>query len=71
MTILSASRLSEAEVVWWLKRSLASDGLNGSVVREILVDSDASYLHSRFGKRLEPTGAVWIDKWRPYLVCVV
>jgi len=34
--------LSEAEVVWWLKRSLASDGLNGSIVREILVDADAS-----------------------------
>jgi len=71
MTIPSTSKPSEAEVVWWLKRSLAVDGLNGSVVREILVDADASYLHSRFGKRLEPTGALWIDKWRPDLVCVV
>jgi hypothetical protein len=65
------SRPSEAEVVWWLKRALTTSGLEGREVREIIVDADSSYLHSRFRRQLEPTGTVWIGAWRPDLVCVV
>jgi hypothetical protein len=66
----ASARLSEAEVVWWLKRGLQSEGLAGKRVREILVDADGSYLRSSFKGRLEPTGTVWIGQWRPDLVCV-
>ena len=53
---------SEAEVVWWLKRSLVHEGLGGRKVREIIVDADSSYLHSRFRKQLEPTGALVVTE---------
>src|SRR5688572_3814916 len=71
MARVSPSKPSEAEVVWWLKRALSDGGLSGRGVREIIVDADSSYLHSRFHKQLEPTGAVWIGDWRPDVVCVI
>src|SRR5678815_1693614 len=66
----AAAGPSEAEVVWWLKRGLQTEGLAGNRVREILVDADGSYLRSAFKRKLEPTGTVWIGQWRPDLVCV-
>lgn len=63
--------LAEAEVVYWLKRSLLDAGLQGRQVRQVLVDSDASYLRSPFRRQLEPTGTIWIGSWRPDLVCVL
>jgi hypothetical protein len=64
-------RLSEAEVVYWLKRGLIRRGLAGRSVRDIVVDADANYVNSPFKKRLEPMGTVWIGSWRPDLICRV
>jgi hypothetical protein len=64
-------RLSEAEVVYWLKHALTEHGLDGRPVRNILVDADPNYLNSPFSRRLEPTGLVWIADRRADLACVV
>src|SRR5689334_17594025 len=64
-------KLSEAEVVVWLKRHLIREGLQDRPVREILVDADPSYLHTPFRRELEPTGTVWIGSWRPDVICVL
>jgi hypothetical protein len=65
-----SKNLAEAEVVYWLKRSLVKDGLQGRRVHELIVDADASYLGSRFRAQLEPTGSIWISGWRPDLICL-
>ena len=61
----------EARVVYSLKRHLLSQGLSGGRVSEVLVDADASYQASSHAKALEPMATVWIDGFRPDLVCSV
>jgi hypothetical protein len=62
---------SEAETVYWLKRTLEAEGLGGRRVRHVLVDRDPAYVSSAFARRLEPMGSPRIGSWRPDLVCTV
>lgn len=63
--------LSEAQVVYWLKRALVRKQFFGDSPRDILVDADGSYLNSPFKKALEPTGSIRIGNWRADLVCLL
>src|SRR5690349_1926817 len=60
---------SEAEVVYWLKRGLLKEGLDGRAVREVVVDADPAYLRSPYRRQLEPTGTIRIGGRKPDLVC--
>lgn len=62
---------SEAEVVHSLKTHLLERGLQGAPVGDVLVDSQPSYLHSRFARSLEPVGRVSIDGAYPDLLCTL
>jgi hypothetical protein len=64
-------RPSEAETVYWLKRALEAEGLDGRRVRHVLVDRDPAYVSSPFARRLEPMGSPRIGNWRPDVVCTV
>lgn len=61
----------EASVVYSLKRHLLSEGLCGGRVSDVIVDADASYQASSHAKAIEPMATVWIDGFRPDLVCSV
>jgi hypothetical protein len=61
----------EARVVYSLKQHLVAEGLCGGQVSEVIVDADASYQASSYAKALEPMATVWIDGFRPDLVCSV
>lgn len=62
---------SEAEVVHSLKTHLLERGLQGLPVGNVLVDSQPSYLQSRFARSLEPVGRVPIDGAYPDLLCTL
>jgi hypothetical protein len=64
-------RISEADVVFWLKTALVQGQFLGEAAREILVDADGSYLRSPYRKKLEPTGAIRIGSWRADLLCIL
>ncbi|WNG43781.1 hypothetical protein F0U60_06480 [Archangium minus] len=61
----------EAEVVHSLKVHLLARGLQGLPVENVLVDSQPSYLQSRFARSLEPVGRVPIDGAYPDLLCTL
>ena len=61
----------EARVVCSLKRHLLAEGLCGGRVSEVIVDADGAYQASPHAKALEPMATVWIDGFRPDLVCSV
>lgn len=63
--------VSEAEVVYWLKRALVRRQFFGDAPTDILVDADGAYLSSPFRKHLEPTGALRIGNWRADLLCIL
>ena len=61
----------EARVVYSLKQHLLAEGLRGGRVCEVIVDADGAYQASPHAKALEPMATVWIDGFRPDLVCSV
>ncbi len=62
---------SEAEVVHSLKTHLLERGLQGLLVGDVLVDSQPSYLQSKFARSLEPVGRVPIEGAYPDLLCTL
>jgi hypothetical protein len=61
----------EARVVYSLKQHLLSQGLGRGRVSEVIVDADGAYQASPHAKALEPMATVWIDGFRPDLLCTV
>lgn len=61
----------EARVVYSLKQHLLAEGLRGGRVSEVIVDADGAYQASPHAKALEPMATIWIDGFRPDLVCSV
>lgn len=68
---MSVKNSPEARVVYSLKQHLLAEGLRGGRVSEVIVDADGAYQASPHAKALEPMATIWIDGFRPDLVCSV
>jgi hypothetical protein len=68
---VSVKNSPEARVVYSLKQHLLTEGLRGGRVSEVIVDADGAYQSSPHAKALEPMATIWIDGFRPDLVCSV
>jgi hypothetical protein len=67
----SPDRISEAQVVYWLKNALTTGQFSGQPAHGVLVDADGAYLNSPFRRHLQPTGTIRIGGWRADLLCVL
>jgi len=61
--------VSEAQVVYSLKKHLCARGLEGSRISDIVIDADPSYRASKYARDLEPMAMIRIEGFRPDVVC--